>query len=214
MNQTYITIAKDETTEQIIKKSRFICALHRVTNEEEAREIISTTKKMHTKANHNCYAFIVGETPEIHRSSDDGEPSGTAGVPILEVLKAQQVKNTLAIVTRYFGGTKLGTGGLLRAYAHATTSALTKAGLVQRRLEYTTTAFVDYSYLNQINYFFQSKQIKVISTDFSDKVALTIASDQLPMIKKELIELLNNNIQFEDGPRKYYEYPIEATNSR
>ncbi len=108
MNTNYITIAKDETDEQLIKKSRFICTVHRIESEDEARLFIAMTKKAHPKANHNCYAFIVGQAPEIHRSSDDGEPSGTAGIPMLDVLKGQKLTNTLAIVTRYFGGTKLG----------------------------------------------------------------------------------------------------------
>lgn len=208
LNTNYITIAKDETDEQLIKKSRFICTVHRIESEDEARSFIAMTKKAHPKANHNCYAFIVGQTPETHRSSDDGEPSGTAGIPMLDVLKGQKLTNTLAIVTRYFGGTKLGTGGLVRAYAHSTKSAVIKAGLIEKRLESAVTIFIDYSNLNQTNYFLEAKKINTLSTEFLQEVALTISTEHPEIIKAELIELLNGRVRFEDGTKTFYDYSI------
>src|SRR5699024_11199596 len=109
----YCTIRENGQAEIEIKKSRFICSLFRIDTEETAKDFLQQLKKEHWKASHNCSAFVLGEKQEIQRSSDDGEPSGTAGVPILEVLKQRQLKDVLAVVTRYFGGTKLGAGGLI-----------------------------------------------------------------------------------------------------
>lgn len=125
------TIKMDGIVEEEIKKSRFICFMKRVTTEEEARAFINSIKKEHYKANHNCSAFILGENMEIKRSSDDGEPSGTAGVPMLTVLENHQLTNVAAVVTRYFGGIKLGAGGLIRAYAGAVAKAVKEIGVVE-----------------------------------------------------------------------------------
>ena len=117
----YKTIANDGIVEEEIKKSRFICHLKRIISEEEGREYIAQIKKEHHKANHSCSAMIVGDDGQIKRSSDDGEPSGTAGVPMLTVLEKQGLTNVVAVVTRYFGGIKLGTGGLRRVETTALT---------------------------------------------------------------------------------------------
>ena len=111
----YKTIKNDGIFEEEIKKSRFICQLKRVDTEEEGRQFITQIKKEHYKATHSCSAMIIGEHAEIKRSSDDGEPSGTAGVPMLTVLEKQGLTNVVAVVTRYFGGIKLGAGGLIQA---------------------------------------------------------------------------------------------------
>jgi len=126
---TYLTIKEDGQSEIEIKKSRFICSLKRIKTEEEAKDFIQALKKEHWKANHNCSAFVLGEKNDIQRSSDDGEPSGTAGVPMLEVLKKNELINVVAVVTRYFGGTKLGAGGLIRAYSSAVSHALNEIGM-------------------------------------------------------------------------------------
>ena len=120
----YRTIRQDGQAQEEIKKSRFICHAKRVYSEEEARDFIAAIKKEHYKATHNCSAFIVGEKSEIKRTSDDGEPSGTAGVPMLGVMENHQVTNVCFVVTRYFGGIKLGAGGLIRAYAGSVALAI------------------------------------------------------------------------------------------
>lgn len=131
MLQKYRTIKEDNQHEVEIKKSRFICFLKRIETEEEAKAFIQQIKKEHWKANHNCSAFVLGDHHEIQRSSDDGEPSGTAGVPMLEVLKKNDLINVCAVVTRYFGGTKLGAGGLIRAYSGSVAQAIVHTGLLR-----------------------------------------------------------------------------------
>lgn len=129
----YRTIAVSGTHEIVVKKSRFICSLVRVTSEDEARDAIAAVRKEHWNASHNCTAYRIGPDGMAQRSSDDGEPSGTAGLPILEVLRKRDITDVVAIVTRYFGGTMLGAGGLIRAYGQAVSDAIDSLGLVERR---------------------------------------------------------------------------------
>ena len=132
MEQPFLTIAQATKFELIIKKSRFICALQRVETEEEAQAFIKTVQTANRKATHNCFAYLVGDHDQVQRESDNGEPSGTAGIPILESLQLAKLHNVVAVVTRYFGGIKLGAGGLIRAYSNVTTKAVHQAGIVQR----------------------------------------------------------------------------------
>ncbi len=118
MLDQYYTVKLEGSDQQIIQKSRFIGYVKRVTTEEQAQNFILSIKKKHNDANHNCSAYMIGEHDHIQKANDDGEPSGTAGVPILEVLKKRELKDTVVVVTRYFGGTNLGAGGLIRAKHH------------------------------------------------------------------------------------------------
>lgn len=133
MLSTYRTIARSGTTELEIKKSRFICNVGRATSDEAARDFINNLKKQHWDANHNCSAYIVGDHGDVQRTSDDGEPSGTAGVPMLNVLLKRELTDTVAVVTRFFGGTKLGAGGLIRAYGQSVSQAIDAVGIVERK---------------------------------------------------------------------------------
>src|SRR5690625_6139370 len=117
MLSTYYTVKQDRTHEIIIQKSRFIGYISRVTSEEEAQLFIQTIKKKHYDATHNCSAYLIGDHDQIQKANDDGEPSGTAGIPMLEVLKRLELKNTAVVVNRYFGGIKIGAGGLIRVYS-------------------------------------------------------------------------------------------------
>ncbi|WP_035846235.1 YigZ family protein [Kitasatospora azatica] len=129
----YLTLRADGSHEIEVKRSRFICHLARVGDEEAAQEFIAGIRKRYWDARHNCTAFVVGAEHRRERSNDDGEPAGTAGVPMLEVLRRRGVTDTVAVVTRYFGGVLLGAGGLVRAYGGAVTAALDEVGLVERR---------------------------------------------------------------------------------
>jgi uncharacterized YigZ family protein len=126
------TIAKPGEIELIVKKSRFICTVERADSEADAREKLQVLKKQYWDANHNCSAWILGERGELRRSNDDGEPSGTAGAPMLHVLDQRGVTDTIAVVTRYFGGILLGAGGLVRAYGQAVSDAIDAVGIVER----------------------------------------------------------------------------------
>ena len=126
---------KEDLMEEIeIKKSRFLCYLHRCECEEEAKAFVQQIKKAHPSARHACYAFVIGEHNELQRSNDDGEPAGTAGVPMLECLTQRNVQDIVAVTVRYFGGIKLGAGGLIRAYAKSVTNALDHATLTKKQL--------------------------------------------------------------------------------
>jgi len=133
MSDRYLMTAGSGSTELEVRKSRFIGHVARATTEEEARAVIARISKEHWNASHNCYAWSLGEHPRLQRSGDDGEPSGTAGVPMLEVLRQRDLTDTVLIVTRYFGGTKLGAGGLMRAYSSAATAVIEHVGIAERR---------------------------------------------------------------------------------
>ena len=141
MRKDYQTIQGYGESEIVIQKSRFITYVNRAETEEEAQDFINNIKEKHKSANHNCSAYIIGEHDNIQKANDDGEPSGTAGVPMLEVLKKQGLQDTVVVVTRYFGGIKLGGGGLIRAYGKATTEGIDAAKVVERKLHHLMKDF-------------------------------------------------------------------------
>src|SRR5699024_2240930 len=134
MLKQYYTVKQAGVHEIIIQKSRFIGYVKRVNSETEAQAFVQKIKKKHHNATHNCSAYIIGDHDQIQKANDDGEPSGTAGIPMLEVLKRLSLKNTAVVVTRYFGGIKLGSGGLIRAYSSTTSEAIKKTGIVKGEL--------------------------------------------------------------------------------
>ncbi len=146
----YNTVKGYGEHEIIIERSRFITYVNRVETEEEAQEFITSIKKKHHDANHNCSAYMIGENNLIQKANDDGEPSGTAGVPMLEVIKKRDLKDTVVVVTRYFGGIKLGAGGLIRAYGRATSEGLNATGIVERRLMRVMKTKIDYTWLGKV----------------------------------------------------------------
>lgn len=207
MIDTYLTIKEDGQAELEIKKSRFICSLKRIESEEEAKEFIQMIKKEHWKANHNCSAFVLGEQNEIQRSSDDGEPSGTAGVPMLEVLKKNELMNVAAVVTRYFGGTKLGAGGLIRAYSGAVANALHEIGIVQGILQQEVFTTIDYSLLGKLQHYLEQKNLQVKDTQFLENVTLCIMVEEVHVFQDEVTDLLNGQVTFSEGTSSYIEIP-------
>jgi uncharacterized YigZ family protein len=138
------TMRADTEHELVINRSRFICALARAADDTTARDFIAARRKAHWNANHNCTAYRLGPAGEVQRSSDDGEPAGTAGVPMLEVLRHRDLTDTVAVVTRYFGGVKLGAGGLIRAYGNAVAAAIDSVGTLGLRRLAVMTVVVDY----------------------------------------------------------------------
>ena len=146
----YRTVKVYGESEFVIQKSRFLTFVKRAETEEEAIDFINEIKKMHHTATHNCSAYMIGEHDEIQKANDDGEPSGTAGVPMLEVLKRQDLKDTVVVVTRYFGGIKLGSGGLIRAYGRATSEGIAATGTVERKLHHLMKVTIDYTWLGKV----------------------------------------------------------------
>ncbi|MFY0998945.1 YigZ family protein [Streptococcus sp. AD045-1] len=207
------TIKEDGQVQEEIKKSRFICHIKRVTTEEEARNFIQAVKKEHYKATHNCSAFILGERSEMKRSSDDGEPSGTAGVPMLGVLENHQLTNVCAVVTRYFGGIKLGAGGLIRAYAGSVALAIKEIGSVHIKEQLGLRLTLSYSQYQELPNFLKAKQLQEQDTAFTDQVQTTIFvdKDDKESVIESLIELFNGKIDIvEQGLRKV-EVPISLS---
>ncbi|MEZ7765249.1 YigZ family protein [Gemella sp. 27098_8_92] len=170
----FITIKEDSCDEFVEKKSTFITHLVRVTNEEEAREFIQKMKKKHYDATHVCSCYVVGDNNEITRANDDGEPSGTAGAPMLDVLVKNEIKNVCATVIRYFGGTKLGTGGLVRAYGGGVINALKNATLVERKDALEIRLELDYSLNGKIEYEIEKTNFIVNNLEYTDKIIYTI----------------------------------------
>lgn len=207
MKEAYFTIYQNGEHQIEIKKSKFICHLFRIENEEQAKEYIAKIKKEHYKANHNCSAYMLGENFEIQRSSDDGEPSGTAGVPMLEVLKKNQLQNTLAIVTRYFGGIKLGAGGLIRAYSTSVSEALKEIGIVQGKLQQILDIIIDYPQLGKLQNYLENEQIAIQEIDYLEQITVKVAIDinQYESFQNALIDLFNNQLSIQILDQKYVE---------
>jgi len=168
------SVRGESYAEYVIKKSKFIARAVHITTEEEAQAYLRDGKKQYWDARHNCYAYQLGMNLEKQKSSDDGEPSGTAGKPILEVLKNKGLTNTLIVVTRYFGGIKLGTGGLIRAYGTAAVAALDNAIIedyIDCRILYLQT---DYSFLSATERLLPDFEAVITKRDFADFVSLTV----------------------------------------
>lgn len=173
-------IQADTETEIIIKKSRFITYLHQVYDEAEAKAYIQAIKKMHPDADHHCYAFIIGEHDEIQRSNDDKEPSGTAGVPMLECLKNRKLQDILAVTVRYFGGIKLGAGGLIRAYSGSVSEAVNQAVLTEKQRLFKCSIAFPYDMLGKLDYFFRSEQIQILDKQYEEEVTYLFLCQSIP----------------------------------
>ena len=170
------------------KKSRFIAKVYKTDNESEAGSYIEEARKKYWDARHNCYAYVIGNNNEITRCSDDGEPSGTAGKPILEVITRMGVHNCLIIVTRYFGGTLLGTGGLVRAYTDASVAALNNSRLATQVQVVRYVITTDYNGAGKIQYGMASLNAIIDDTEYTDKVTMKV------VIEKEREKLLIDTV--------------------
>lgn len=194
----YKTILKNGKAEIEIKKSIFIGRAFFVNSEDKALEILKDVKEIERSATHNCHAYIIGEDGLTQRYSDDGEPSGTAGVPMLEVLKKEDMRNVLVIVTRYFGGTKLGAGGLVRAYTDAVVRALDEAKRVVRKNFTRTKIIYDYTFHGAIINLLANENFKIIEENYTDKVEVTIDIDDDKSILDKIRDLTSANFIKED----------------
>ncbi|KRL13435.1 YigZ family protein [Schleiferilactobacillus perolens] len=205
----YLTIAQTGEYEIEIKKSRFICQMARVTDEQAANDFIAAIKKKHYQATHNCSAYIIGDNDEHQRANDDGEPSGTAGVPMLEAMKLMKLKNVVAVTTRYFGGTKLGAGGLIRAYSNSVTKAAHHIGIIRGVLQQAVILEIDYSQVALIQHFFEESPYSIENTDYGVKVTVTAYIDDgdVANYRDKLTDLTSGSIQIQTGDKQYREVP-------
>ena len=179
------------------KKSRFIATVRAVASEAEAQDFINEMKKKYWDARHNCSAFVIGENGELTRCSDDGEPSGTAGRPMLEVLKGSGVRNVAVVVTRYFGGVLLGTGGLVRAYSDATRAGLNNSVIIEKINGVRCYVKTDYTDLSKLQYIFQTPPFVIQDTLYEEKVEfmLLLPIEELAAAKKKVQEATGGRVE-------------------
>jgi uncharacterized YigZ family protein len=173
---TYLTVAGDATAEVEDRGSRFLCTLRRVTDEDAARDLVATLRREHWDARHHCSAFVLGPDGALQRSSDDGEPAGTAGAPMLEVLKGAGVSDVAAVVSRWFGGTLLGAGGLVRAYGDAVRAALTESGTLRRSLLTELALDLDHADAGRVEGELRSRGVRVLDVAYDARVRLLLAA--------------------------------------
>ena len=169
---SYLTVARAAEAEIEVKRSRFLCTLRRVEDEPAARAVVESLRKRHWDARHHCSAFRLH--PDVERSSDDGEPAGTAGAPMLEVLRGHEVSDVVAVVTRWFGGTLLGAGGLVRAYGDAVRAALDDAGTLRRNLVREHLLDLDHADAGRVESDLRSRGVTVVGTEYGARVTLRL----------------------------------------
>lgn len=203
---SYRVIYQGGVGEIIEKKSRFIATIKEVESEEEATAFINEMKKKYWDARHNCSAFVIGANQELTRCSDDGEPAQTAGRPMLDVLLKEGVTNVAVVVTRYFGGVLLGTGGLVRAYQKAVQEGLANSQIIEKRNGFLLYINTDYNGIGKLQYLFAQKEIAIMGSDYGVDVRMTVLVplERKEEIEKAVIEHTNGTAALEWGDEVIY----------
>lgn len=206
-----MTAGSSASAELLIQKSRFIGYAARAETEQQAIDFINSIKLKHRSANHNCSAYLLGEHDSIQKANDDGEPSGTAGVPILEVLKKKQLKDTVIVITRYFGGIKLGSGGLIRAYGKAASEAIRATGIVERRLHSLMKVSIDYTWLGKVENEVRQSEYPLKTIEYTDgvEIYLYVPVDKEALFSDWMNELTNGQSLFICTDKEYLEFSVE-----
>lgn len=206
MKNRFRTIHKFGDDEFIVNKSRFIGYAIPISSEEEAIDFIKKISIKHRDATHNVYAYVFGENSNIQRYSDDGEPSGTAGIPILEVIKKEDLRNVVVVVTRYYGGVKLGAGGLVRAYTKGAKIGLEAAKIVDKVLHERVMVRAEYTLYGKIENQLMRNQYEVANVIYDDAVNIEVLCeyDRVEELKNMIIELTSNNVKFDMLGEEYY----------
>ena len=204
--QGYRVVYEGGHGEYVEKKSRFIATVRPVESEKEATDFINEMKKKYWDARHNCSAFVIGENHELTRCSDDGEPAGTAGRPMLDVLLRENIHNVAVVVTRYFGGVLLGTGGLVRAYQKSTQEGLAASTIIEKRKGAILHIRTDYTGIGKLQYLFGQNQIEVIDTEYAADVLTKalIPVEQKAFIEKAITEQTSGTAGLEWGEDVIY----------
>jgi len=210
MLKDFITIKDEETVEIIEKKSRFIATIKKVENTKQAQIALDEIRKKYKDASHNTYAYCVNQKNINQKYSDDKEPQGTAGLPILEIINHNKIENVLIVVTRYFGGTLLGIGGLVRAYSKAAVEVVKKAKVVKKKACQLTTIKCDYSLLGKVKNYIIENNISIIETNFLEQVILTVLlpEDCKDRIINDIINLTSNKCEVITIKEQYMEMEI------
>ena len=206
MLDQYKTVLEGGTGEITEKKSRFIATVRPVSSEEEALAFLEETRKKYWDARHNCYAYSVGMNREYTRCSDDGEPSGTAGRPMLDVILGEDIYNVAVVVTRYFGGVLLGTGGLVRAYSKAVQEGFRESRIIEKKHGICLTVTTDYTGIGKIQYIAGERGIPVLGSEYTDKVImkLLIPSEDVDSVQKAVTEGTNGRAIMEKEKELYF----------
>lgn len=206
MSEEYKAVYEGGEGELIEKKSRFIATVIPAESEEEALAFIEAMKKKYWNATHNCSAYVIGEKGQLKRCSDDGEPSGTAGRPMLEVLEGEGIRNVAVVVTRYFGGTLLGTGGLVRAYSASVKAGLASSVIITKIPGVKLKIETDYTGLGKIQYLLGEMGIRTLDSRYTDHVELDVLVPEtmLERVKAELIEGTNGQAKLEEGANCWF----------
>ena len=208
--ENYRTIKENGILEIDIKKSRFICHMKRVETEEEAIAFIDEIKKEHWKATHNCSAYTLGMNDEIQRAHDDGEPSGTAGVPMLEIFLKRELKNVVAVVTRYFGGVKLGAGGLIRAYGGSVNEAVNTIGVIERQLQLLIDVTVDYSQSGGVEHSLRQANHTIQDISYTENVTFhcVVPVEEEEDFKQDIINWTSDTAKITVGKKAWIEVDV------
>ncbi|NCB92789.1 MAG: YigZ family protein [Clostridia bacterium] len=206
MLERYKTIYQGKEGEIIEKKSRFIATVRLVETEEEALSFIEEMRKKYWNATHNCFAYVIGERKETVRCSDDGEPGGTAGKPMLDVLLGEELYNTAVVVTRYFGGTLLGTGGLVRAYSKAVQEGLAQSRIIEKQYGAVLEIGTDYNGVGKIQYLIGERKLPILDSEYTDKVKMKVLLpvNEVDAFCAELTEGTSGRAKLEVTDKLYY----------
>jgi uncharacterized YigZ family protein len=215
MSERTRTIAANGSHEIVIRKSRFICSLARITSEEEGKAFIGQMRKQYWDASHNCSAWVIGPRGELQRSNDDGEPSGTAGQPMLSALNHRQLTDVVAVVTRYFGGTLLGAGGLVRAYGQAVTDAINSAGIVERKPMTILLVESPHDLAGKLDFALRGSSFHVADIAWAEKVGfeLHLSEEEVDPFREWLAESTGGQLAAETIGVEFVEVPVENNNS-
>lgn len=212
LKANYFTIGESSFQEFEIKKSRFLTYIYPIEREDQVNELLKQLKKDHHKANHHCWAYILGHHYEIQRMSDDGEPSGTAGVPMLEVLKKQDLTNILVVVVRYFGGIKLGGGGLIRAYAGCVSDSLKQMTIMQNISQQIVHLGISYGQVDSFQYYLQHTEdhITILSQDYGAQVTykLAILVEEADQVKTTITNRFKGQIEWTEQGIETVNVPV------
>ena len=207
--QSYLSVCAESTHEKVIERSRFIARCAHAAGEDAARAFVAAVRAEHSLATHNCFAFVADRAGNLLRFSDDGEPQGTAGMPILEVIRSKKLFETAVVVTRYFGGIKLGAGGLVRAYAGAAAELLAEADIREFTPCRDMSLTVSYEHYDALRRYLSSRACTVKDTRYTDKVCVIAAvrSADVPAFSAGAVDFMGGRVVCGEGEEYLFPFP-------